>query len=52
MASDYLSSPFSQLDDGAAVERWVPSTCGLCSIGCGIEIAVSAQHIVGVRGRQ
>ena len=43
--------PFSQLDEGAAVERWVPSTCGVCSIGCGIEIGVAGNQIVGVRGR-
>ena len=42
---------FSQLDDGAAVDRWVPSTCGLCSVGCGLEIAVAGDTIVGVRGR-
>jgi ferredoxin-nitrate reductase len=28
----------------------VRSTCGLCSIGCGVEIGVDAQRIVGVRG--
>ena len=51
MASD-PPSPFSQVDDGAAVDRWVPSTCGVCSIGCGIEIAVAGTEIVGVRGRR
>jgi len=43
--------PFSQVDDGATPERWVPSTCGICSVGCGIEIGVSDGQIVGVRGR-
>ncbi len=50
--SGQLSSPFCQIDDGAAVEHWVPSTCGICSIGCGIEIGVAGQQIVAVRGRQ
>jgi anaerobic selenocysteine-containing dehydrogenase len=51
MDSD-LPHPFCQIDDEAAVERWVPSTCGVCSVGCGIEIAVAGSQIVGVRGRQ
>jgi ferredoxin-nitrate reductase len=50
MASD-MPSPFSQVDEGAVVDRWVPSTCGVCSIGCGVEIAVAGPRIVGVRGR-
>src|SRR4051812_41433758 len=37
--------------DPAQVERWVPSACVLCSHGCGIDIAVSGNRIVGVRGR-
>jgi len=45
------ATPFSQVDEGAPVERWVPSTCGVCSIGCGIEIATTGGRIVGVRGR-
>jgi ferredoxin-nitrate reductase len=42
---------FSQQDEAVHVERWVPSTCGVCSIGCGIEIGVKGAQIVGVRGR-
>ncbi len=42
--------PFSQIDTNAAIDRWVPSTCGLCSIGCRVDIGVSGQTIVGVRG--
>src|SRR5512138_2790952 len=41
---------FSQQDKTAEVQRWVRSTCGICSIGCGLEIGVAANHIVGVRG--
>ena len=32
-------------------ERWVQSTCGICSIGCGVEIGVAGNQIVAVRGR-
>jgi ferredoxin-nitrate reductase len=46
-----MASPFSNVDEGTPVDRWVPSTCGVCSIGCGIEIAVTGGGIVGVRGR-
>src|SRR5947208_15932672 len=53
------SSPWSSrvdlhLIDGLAeadVDRWVPSACVLCSVGCGVEIAVKDDRIVGVRGR-
>ena len=34
------------------VDRWVPSACVLCSNGCGLDIAVSRGHMVGVRGRE
>jgi anaerobic selenocysteine-containing dehydrogenase len=33
------------------VERWVQSACVLCSNGCGVDVAVKAGQIVGVRGR-
>lgn len=42
---------FSQQDEAAEVERWTPSVCGLCSIGCGLEIGSANGTIVGVRGR-
>jgi ferredoxin-nitrate reductase len=35
----------------AEVDRWVASACVLCSNGCGLEIAVKGDEIVGVRGR-
>ena len=31
-------------------ERWVPTTCGYCSVGCGIHIGVSDGKAVAVRG--
>ena len=33
------------------VDRWVQSACVLCSNGCGMDIAVKDDRIVGVRGR-
>jgi anaerobic selenocysteine-containing dehydrogenase len=37
---------------GAAdVDRWVHSACVLCSNGCGLEIAVKDDRMVGVRGQ-
>src|SRR3954466_14840915 len=42
---------FLQLETGAVPTRWTASTCGICSIGCGVEIAVADGQIVGVRGR-
>ena len=32
-------------------ERWVQSACVLCSNGCGMDIGVNDNRIVGVRGR-
>jgi anaerobic selenocysteine-containing dehydrogenase len=52
--SDWPSRVDLHLIDGVAetdVDRWVPSACVLCSYGCGVEIAVKDQRIVGVRGR-
>lgn len=34
------------------VQRWVPSVCPLCSNGCGIDIGVVDNRMVGVRGRE
>lgn len=31
-------------------DRWVPTTCGYCSVGCGIEIGVKEGKAVSVRG--
>jgi anaerobic selenocysteine-containing dehydrogenase len=33
------------------VDRWVHSACVLCSNGCGLDIAVAAGRMVGVRDR-
>ena len=31
-------------------ERWVNSTCGYCSVGCGMQLGVRAGKVVSVRG--
>ncbi|WP_077623725.1 molybdopterin oxidoreductase family protein [Sediminibacillus massiliensis] len=36
--------------EGADVDKWVHSTCNLCSVGCGTDIAVKDDKIVGIRG--
>ena len=33
------------------VDRWVQSACVLCSNGCGLDIGIKDDRIVGVRGR-
>ncbi|MBI1357476.1 MAG: molybdopterin-dependent oxidoreductase [Acidobacteria bacterium] len=33
-------------------DRWVPTTCGYCSVGCGIEIGVKDDRAVSVRGNE
>jgi Molybdopterin oxidoreductase Fe4S4 domain/Molybdopterin oxidoreductase len=43
-----------QLEEGLGegdVDRWVQSACVLCSHGCGLDVAVKDDRIVGVRGR-
>ena len=42
---------FSQTEQGVQVDRWTPSVCGICSLGCGLEIGTANGRIVGVRGR-
>ena len=31
-------------------DRWVPTTCGYCSVGCGMFIGVKGDRAVTVRG--
>lgn len=40
----------THINTTGAIDHWVHSTCNLCSIGCGTEIAVKDNHIVGIRG--
>ena len=34
----------------AQSERWVNSTCGYCSVGCGMQLGVRGGKVVSVRG--
>ncbi len=33
-------------------DRWVTTTCGYCSVGCGIHIGVRDDKAVAVRGNE
>ncbi|MBZ5578186.1 MAG: nitrate reductase [Acidobacteriia bacterium] len=41
---------FGWVSSTRAAERWVPTTCGYCSVGCGILIGVKENRAVAVRG--
>ena len=41
---------FGWVASSRAAERWVPTTCGYCSVGCGILIGIKDSRAVAVRG--
>src|SRR5205085_3211468 len=53
-----LASQYAYTDDPVlgytsaqrAADRWVATTCGYCSVGCGMEIGVREGKAVAVRG--
>ncbi|MDT5270129.1 MAG: hypothetical protein QOH49_2315, partial [Acidobacteriota bacterium] len=49
----YIKDWPEQVDERVAetAEKWVQSACVLCSNGCGCDIGVKNERIVGVRGR-
>jgi anaerobic selenocysteine-containing dehydrogenase len=55
---DILSDKYSYADDPQyghtsaqkVPERWVATTCGYCSVGCGMFIGVKDGHAIAVRG--
>jgi anaerobic selenocysteine-containing dehydrogenase len=55
---DTLQSQYAYSDDPVlghtssrrSAERWVKSTCGYCSVGCGMELGVRGHEIVAVKG--
>ena len=55
---DICSSKYSYSDDSVLgftssrkrADRWVNSTCGYCSVGCGIQLGVKDGRVVSVRG--
>ncbi|KAB8136784.1 molybdopterin-dependent oxidoreductase [Gracilibacillus oryzae] len=36
--------------DNETVDKWIHSTCNLCSVGCGTDIAVKDNKIIGIGG--
>jgi anaerobic selenocysteine-containing dehydrogenase len=47
----YTEDPrFGYVSASRAAERWVPTTCGYCSVGCGILIGINGDRAVSVRG--
>ncbi|MGC2399406.1 MAG: nitrate reductase [Acidobacteriaceae bacterium] len=55
---DIRSPHYSYSDDAVLgftssrkrADRWVDSTCGYCSVGCGMQLGVKDGHVVSVRG--
>ena len=55
---DTLADRYAYADDPVSgyvsartiADRWVPTTCGYCSVGCGMLIGVRDGRAVGVRG--
>jgi len=55
---DILSEKYAYAHDSQAgyvvasrvAERWVPTTCGYCSVGCGMLVGVKQGRAVAVRG--
>lgn len=55
---DIRSSKYRYSDDpvlgftssGKHADRWVNSTCGYCSVGCGMQLGVKDGRVVSVRG--
>lgn len=55
---DNLSKEYAYTDDPVlghtsarrAAEKWVKTTCGYCSVGCGMEVGVRDNQAVAVRG--
>src|SRR5437764_11963389 len=47
----YVSDPnFGYMAAEKSADRWVPTTCGYCSVGCGMFIGVKDNRAVSVRG--
>lgn len=47
----YAEDPqFGWVSSSRAADRWVPTTCGYCSVGCGMLIGIKDKRAVAVRG--
>ena len=52
LAKDYAYSSSTETGFTATkriADRWVPTTCGYCSVGCGLEIGVRNGRAVATR---
>jgi assimilatory nitrate reductase catalytic subunit len=45
-----LDEQFGWMSKAKVPERWVATTCGYCSVGCGMFIGVKGGKAVSVRG--
>src|SRR5262245_2218428 len=41
---------FGYVASSRVADRWIPTTCGYCSVGCGMLIGVKDNRAVAVRG--
>ena len=49
----YANDPrFGRLSASRVADRWVKTTCGYCSVGCGMEVGVKDGKAVAVRGNE
>ncbi len=49
----YANDPrFGRVSASRVADRWVKTTCGYCSVGCGMEVGVKDEKAVAVRGNE
>ncbi len=49
----YAADPrFGKISESRVADRWVKTTCGYCSVGCGMEVGVKDGKAVAVRGNE
>ena len=49
----YAQDPrFGKVSASRVADRWVKTTCGYCSVGCGMEVGVKNGKAVAVRGNE
>lgn len=49
----YANDPrFGKVSASRVADRWVKTTCGYCSVGCGMEVGVKDEKAVAVRGNE
>ncbi len=49
----YANDPrFGNVSASRVADRWVKTTCGYCSVGCGMEVGVKDGKAVAVRGNE